>query len=39
MTEFFNSIVDWDAAAKWLSENATVVGGLGLGTYTYKSNK
>lgn len=35
MTELFNSIVDWKAAAKWFSDNATVIGGLGLGTYMY----
>lgn len=26
MTEFFNSIVDWKEAAKWLSKHATVIG-------------
>ena len=40
MTELFNSIVDWKAAAKWFSDNATAIGGLGIGTYMYnQTNK
>lgn len=40
MTEFFNSIVDFKKAAKWLSDNATAIGGLGIGTTMYnQTNK
>ena len=38
MTELFNSIVDWKAAAKWLNDNSTVIAGLGLGTYMYNQH-
>ena len=38
MTELFNSIVDWKAAAKWFSDNSSAIAGLGLGTYMYNQN-
>lgn len=40
MTDFFKSIVDWEKAAKWLSKNATAIGGLGVGTTMFnQTNK
>lgn len=39
MTDFLKSIVYFNKAAKWLSKNATAIGGISLGTKMYNQNE